>query len=591
MSEQRVGGVRAERLVRACGRAFGLACAWTSLGLASALIGGCSQGNPFRAREGDYAQKVAVERLRSIPASGIESSRRVAPPTKDPAAAITASTPTMEAYAAAKARFAAMATTDLTVEQARASALANNLDLKVAFANPTIDQQRVYEEDARFEKAFTLRTDWRQNDTPTASTLVSGQSETQSIEPGVKIPLRTGGTATVSLPVQRNQNDNSFSTLNPAYTSDLQFSLSQPLLRNAGRRANTAQLKIAGINQQVSQAQTSLEVVRQLAAADRSYWRLYQARKELEVSQTQYELAQAQLERAERRVRAGLVQEVEVTRAQAGLAERLEAIITAQNNVLLQQRELKRIINLPGLSIDTPTMIVPSSPPDPVEYAFETGELVKQALGNRMEMLALELQLAADAVTIDFNRNQKLPLLTLDYTYRVNGLGGSTQDSFHTLQRNNFADWSVGLAAEVPLGNEAAEATLRQSILQRIQRLDSKQAREQAITQEVLNAVDTLAATYQRILAARQSAVLAGRTLAAEQRQFEVGNRTSTDVLDAASRLRESQLSEVRALTDYQVAQVDLAFATGTLLGASKVAWEPTAEEVAGEGAGLERAR
>jgi hypothetical protein len=28
-------------------------------------------------------------------------------------------------------------------------------------------------------------------------------------------------------------------------------------------------------------------------------------------------------------------------------------------------------------------------------------------------------------------------------------------------------------------------------------------------------------------------------------------------------------------LTEYQIAQVDLAFATGTLLGAAKVSWEP----------------
>ena len=45
----------------------------------------------------------------------------------------------------------------------------------------------------------------------------------------------------------------------------------------------------------------------------------------------------------------------------------------------------------------------------------------------------------------------------------------------------------------------------------------------------------------------------------------------------AATRLAESQFSEIRAITDYQIAQVDLAFATGTLLGAAKVDWAPIA--------------
>jgi outer membrane protein TolC len=87
--------------------------------------------------------------------------------------------------------------------------------------------------------------------------------------------------------------------------------------------------------------------------------------------------------------------------------------------------------------------------------------------------------------------------------------------------------------------------------------------------------VDVINEGWQRILAARQSVVLNTRALQAEQRAFEVGRSTSTDVLDAASRLAEAQLAEIRALAEYQVAQVDLAFATGTLLGAAKVEWTP----------------
>jgi hypothetical protein len=77
------------------------------------------------------------------------------------------------------------------------------------------------------------------------------------------------------------------------------------------------------------------------------------------------------------------------------------------------------------------------------------------------------------------------------------------------------------------------------------------------------------------VLAARQTVILEDRTFKAEQRQFDVGGSTSTNVLDAATRLAAAQLSEARALADYQISQVDLAFATGTLLGASRVSWQP----------------
>lgn len=516
--------------------------------------------------EDDYGTPLSVERLRQIETAKLERFKKPAPEVKRDKE---------DLIAEARGKFDRLESFDLKLETARASVLENNLDLKVALVDPTIAAQRLSEEEAAFESAFTLRTLWAQTDQPTASELEGSEGKSVQVEPGVRIPLRTGGTASISLPVAENKTNNEFATLNPAFTSDLVFSISQPLLRNAGRRAATEGIRIASYNRKISEAQTKLEVIRQLTAVDRSYWRLYAARRALDVAQQQYELAVEQLRRAERRVRAGSVGEIEVIRAQAGASDRLGDILTTQNLVLTEQRELKRIVNLPGLTVDTDVMIVTNTDPDPVEYQFARHELADAAVANRMEMLELELQLAADAATIAFNKNQALPLFTLDYSYRINGLGGSMQDSFRQMERNKFEDWTLGLSASVPLGNEQANARIRESILTRIQRLNSKGARELAIRQETLNAMDTLEADWQRILAARQSVILNTRALQAEQRQFEVGTSTSTDVLDAAARLAEAQLTEIRAITDYQIAQVDLAFATGTLLGAEKVQWGP----------------
>lgn len=542
------------------------------LGVVIAGVSGGCQFVPFVQQEDDYARRVAESRLRRVDEAGLERFRKaqvalVLP--KDPLAA-------SEAQAAAsRARFAGLSSVELTLEECRANTLANNLDLKVAVVDPTIAGERTTQEEAKFNSIFTFNVGYQDLDTPTASQLVSGQSKNLQVTPGVRIPTRTGGNVTVQLPFTRNENNNQFSTLNPSYTSDLQFSVSQPLLRGAGRRATTASLRIAGYDEQASASRTKLEVIRQLAAVDRSYWRLFQAKRELEVRQQQYELAVEQLGRAERRNKAGAVAEIEVIRAQAGVSDSLQAIITAQNVVLLQQRELKRIINQPGLEVETPIMIQEATQPDPVEYEFDSKQLMTEALRNRMELLELELQLAADAARIGLARNQALPLFSLDYTYRINGLGGSVQDTFQSLQRNRFEDWTIGLSAEVPLDNEEAESRVRSAISTRLQRLATRAARELSIRQEVLNAIDTLSADWQRILAARQSVILNTRALQAEQRQFDVGNSTSTNVLDASARLADAQSTEVRALTDYQISQVDLAFATGTLLGASKVDWSP----------------
>ncbi|HBS28466.1 MAG TPA: transporter [Phycisphaerales bacterium] len=557
-------------------RAIGLVSAAAAL----ASVAGCA--NPFGPDSGDYGQVVPVERLRSI--GTLTLADYAAPEGEDLTFRRLASDPLSDPYAG-------LERLEVTVEQCRAWTLENNLDLQVSLIDPTIERVRLSGEEAKFESTFFIDANYANTDQPTSSDLQGSNAEFTDFTPGVTIPLRSGGTATVSLPTNRTETNNEFSTLNPAYTTDLRLSISQPLLRGAGRRANTHSIRIQSLESQVAEARAKLEVIRRLAEVERAYWTNFAARKALEVTQQQYELATEQLERARRRVRAQVAPEVEIIRAEDGVAARLEDIIRADNAAREAQRNLKRILNVKGMEIGKPMVLDLTSPPDPVSYKLDPDRLVTDAIANRMEMLEFELRLAQDYSSIDFARNQALPLFVMDYSYTINGLGSSYSDSLGVLRDNRFEDWTVGARFEALIGNEAAESRVHVAILNRLQRLASRAARELAIRQEVLNAVDGLESSWQRILAARQSVELAERLLRAEQNQFEVGARTSTDVLDAATRLADAQLSEIRAITDYQIAQVDLSFATGTLLGALKVDWEPRDPRVppgdfAGERAG-----
>lgn len=532
------------------------------------LAAGCAQ-NPFLPHDNDYARRVAMERLRALPPANLDQYR-------SPVEVDTKKLDTvLDSVREARARFEAMEKLDLGLEQCRKATIENNLDLRTALLDPTIASERVREEDAKFNAAFTLRSSYSDAEFPTSSRLNSSSSKQLQFQPGVRIPTRTGGNVVVDMTAGRQETNNEFSLLNPSYDSDLRLTLSQSLMRNAGRRVNTAQIVIAGYNEQASEARTKLEAMQQVTNADRAYWRLYQSRASLDVRLQQFDVAKSQIDRAERRVRDGVASDIEIDRAKAGAAQRLEAIVLAQNDVLLRQRELKRVMNQPGLDIDTKVMVVPSSPPDPVQYVFDVGTLQKLALENRMELLELQLQLASDAVSIGVERNRMLPLVDLQFAYRLNGLGDNFGKAFETTAEYQYPDWTIGVNAEVPLDNEEARSRVRRSLLTRMQRIATKEAREQTIRTEVLNAADSLELGWQRILAARQAVISATRALQSEQRQFDLGRSTSNDVLNAASNLGDAQIAEVQALTDYQQSQIDLAFATGTLLGAAKVEIEP----------------
>ena len=444
----------------------------------------------------------------------------------------------------------------LDIAQARADALANNLALKVQLVSPSIADQDVRAEEAQFEpKLFGLFA-YDRRDGKSAS-----DRTTLSAEPGLGIPLLSGGQVELSVPMTHDEFDRSEETDAAA----LRFSLSHSLLRNAGIPVNTASIRIADLERQATDALTKLRVINVLAATDRAYWRLYAARKESDVANQQYELAARQVERARKRVAAGAAPEIEVTRAESGLSVRLEGIIITRTTVWRRQRELKRIMNRDDLPIGSPVEIIPQTEPNPMGLNLDTEALVEQALDERMELAVLELELAINQEDILVRRNALLPKLDLDFVYDYGGSGSRLGEAFRRLGDDPAHDMSVALTAEVPLGNELAEARLRRTKLERLQRRHLQSERRLSIRQEVYDALDQLSQSWQQVVVARQGVIIAAKNYEAERRQFELGLRTSIEVLEAASRLAVAQLSEIRSLAAYEIAKVDLAVATGTL--------------------------
>lgn len=462
----------------------------------------------------------------------------------------------------------ALSQAKLSLARIRELALRNNLDLKVSVYSPQIAKTQISQEEAKFESTFFTEARAGTVDPATTRPVIgSSQTDFESVRPGITIPLRTGGTVEVSSPFARNS-----SSEDTTYGSDISFSISQPLLRNAGQESAEYSVRIAGYQQQISRMQTRLQVTTVLAAVDRTYWRLYAARRQLEVKKQQYDLAGTLLQQARRLVAAGKSAQIEITRAESGLADQLDAIITVDNVVRERQRDLKRLLN--DTQFDDDTLILPGSDPNPIHYMIDAQHLIDSAMENRSELLQAQLQLAQDALTINFARNQTLPSLALQYTYGIHGLGDTPNDAYDMTFRRDYQDQTAMLRLDVPIGNEAAKSQLRRSLLQRQQDLSSKAAQSLQIRKDVLDAIDTLQASWNRIIASRARTVLAARTVAAEQRQFDQGLRTATDVLDAQTKLADAQSSEIAALTDYEIAQIDLAFATGTLLGQARVDWE-----------------
>ena len=528
------------------------------LALPAALLAGC-QESLFRDQQTPYT--VPEETLRELVPADLSSAQYGPPvPLEEAIEGATAGGFRSTAYERSRT---------MTIAEIRALTLANNLDLRVQLVAPDIAKTSITQEEAKFDSTFFA--EYRRNGNNLLTQLQNNEGlfDDQYLL-GLNMPLATGGSLTFT-----PEFTDSAATLPGDPAADqavVNFSISQPLLRNAGVDAFTASIRAARLQGQIVDSRTKLEALRILATADRAYWNHYRAWRELEVRKQQYELALLQLARAKVRVSAGDAPEVELMRAESGVGTTLENVILADQALRTRQRDLKRLINDPSMPMDDGTAIIPATQPNPLGLQLDAHALAEQAVRNRMEMLELELQLAVDAANVEVARNAALPLFTVDYQYQLLGQGDGFAEAIGNI--GDADQYRVQARAEIPISNEVRLSQVRRAVLQRVQRLATKDARAQAIRQEVLNSVDALDTSWQRILAARLATVFAARAYEAERRQFEVGLRTSIDVVIAANTLGDAQTREVNALAAYQIALVDAAFATGTLFGGTRIRWD-----------------
>ncbi len=449
----------------------------------------------------------------------------------------------------------------LSIEQVRAAVLANNLDLNVELVNPSMAQRTLEEEEAKFESTIFGSTYYQRAETVGTGTV----SREQSGELGIEKPLPTGGEIQIGLPLSE---DYSSGGLAEAAVS---VSYVQSLLRGAGTRVNTQSIRIAAHQWNMTSARTKLTAIYLLANADVAYWRLYSAHKELEVRREQYKLAQDQLTHAKKKVAAGSAARIEIVRAEAGLASRLESVINAETAVRSRQRDLLSMMNREDIPLEADVDIVMETEPNPFGLELDEKQLTEQALANRMEMIELEQLLTIDDLNIELKRNSILPDLTLSYTYTASAQNGTLSNTFEDLSGDSFDDHSVGISAAIPMGNHAAKARLQKAKLEKIQDMSIRDKYRQSIRQEVYGAVSELQGSWRRILAAEQGVTAAYRDYRVEQSQFQLGASTSTNVLYSATGLADAQLRKIYAFADYEIAQINLARATGTLLGRGQI--------------------
>jgi outer membrane protein len=408
--------------------------------------------------------------------------------------------------------------------------------------------------------------------------------------------LHSGTNISVGFTNNRITSNNPFTIVSPSLNSGFKFQLTQHLLQGFGFLPNTRLIEITKNNREITDVAFRLQIITTVDQIENLYWNLVYAYENVRVQQESLAFAQKTLSDNQKQVEIGSLAPIEVVRAQNTVAADEQSLIQAQTNLDLQQllvkNALSKSLQNPLLAsaevIPTTTMALPQQEP-----VVPTEDLINEALQHRAELAESRIDLTNREISEKALKNALRPTLDVFAYYGGSGAGGqqnaiatcgepgaipalcSPPGSFPTtsygttlnkLVNSTAPDKGAGLTLNIPLRNRQAQALAVRSQLEYRQAQMRLQQIDNQVRIEVRNAQFTVTQNRAAVQAAQAAVALAKESLSSEQKKYNLGASTGTNVLNYQSQLATAESNLVSSQAAYEKAQVELDRATGLLL-------------------------
>ncbi|HKK50146.1 MAG TPA: TolC family protein [Myxococcota bacterium] len=387
--------------------------------------------------------------------------------------------------------------------------------------------------------------------------------------------------------------------LDPQFDTSVFLTARIPLARDLIWNEPWTQVKVRASQYRASRESFRSLIMDTTQSTVDTYWGLVAASEQVRVARKSLETARALLEQVKTQYEVGVVSQVEVVEAEAGVAGREFDLINAANEYRnVQDRLIDRVLGA-DLDATTELQLVPTE--DAQAYRIRTidvGEAVSVAFRQRPELRVADRQIEQGELDLKFARNQRLPEFDVEVRYGFVGITGEgnpdlqfgtpsdagdfgdSHDDF--FQPDGADNLRVTGTFSIPFPNTTARKRVSRSQLELRRSQTRKLRTEQQIILDVREAARTLRASEEGIEAAERRRLAAEEQLRAERIRLEHGESTPFEVLQRESDLVEAESQKIEALRSYREAETALERSQGTILDFYKVrleeAWQPSRE-------------
>ena len=319
----------------------------------------------------------------------------------------------------------------LTMEEAVAKAVDQNIDLAVARLTPQIQDFSLAQSKAFYAPTLSGTFGNRSQRTSPANIYGGGalvDSDTLTFNAGLEKQLPwTGGRATLNWTNSRGNSNNQGNTINPLYRADLTATLVQPLLRNRSIDSNRQSLLTAEINRRLSDVTLRASTINTVANTRNAYWDLVYAVQAVDAARQSLALAEKLVEDNKSRVEIGTMAPIEVVSAQSQAASRQLALVQATANRQTAELVLKRLlVGSTGDPMWNATLNPTDRPPAVATDTIDVEAALRRALTERTDLIQARENLKISDVSMKYLKNQTQMGLDLTASYAAAATAGTS---------------------------------------------------------------------------------------------------------------------------------------------------------------------
>jgi outer membrane protein len=347
------------------------------------------------------------------------------------------------------------------------------------------------------------------------------------------------------------------------------------LKQNVFSWANWMALKEAG--REVAQAEANYQAAEQnlILRTSQAYFAVLTAYDTLQADQATLEAIARQLDQANKRFEVGLIAITDVEDAKAARDTAAATVIAQKRTLATSEDQLQEITGQKYDRLAKPGTDMPLKSPEPADESRWVDISLEQNLSLISSRLAADI--ARDNVRIAVAGHLPTVDILAGRSYQSQGVDGTfgpfnsplVGQSFPATPFNYdsyFNDRQITLQLTVPLfSGGATQSKVRQTQYQWIAAKEAVVQSSRATERQARDAYLGVIAGIARVQALRQAVESNHTALKATEAGYDVGTRTSVDVLNARKNLVQAETDYSTSRYDYIVSVLQLRLAAGNL--------------------------